>query len=439
MACRLASRVAESATVKLTLRLLLALVAAVVVVTTVATVVRIAQLREALLADTRDDYVLFARGLRGVVADAWSGAGEGEARRILARADAVDPDHELRIGIVDLPMSAPAGAASLGSTRGEEDVWIESGHLVVIEPLGVLGAPTAALRVERPLSSLEAIVAHNVWLSVVGTAVVILACAVSMSVLGWLFVGLPVQRLIEETRRIGAGELGRPVPPGQNDELGELAQELGAMSRRLEESAQRETEAHAARIAALEQLRPADRLRTVGQLASGLAHEVGTPLNVVSGRARLIEEADGASDEIKGDARIIIEQTVRMTSLVKQLLGFARRNAPRAEEVDVTSLAARVVQLLGPMASKRGLDIELVEGSGACTSRCDALLVEQALTNVALNGLQSMTAPGRLTVAVGRRVATLPRRSQPVAWLQAMRSRLPRQCVESAHRSESVQ
>jgi two-component system NtrC family sensor kinase len=51
-----------------------------------------------------------------------------------------------------------------------------------------------------------------------------------------------------------------------------------------------------AKVQALEQLRHSDRLRSVGQLASGLAHELGTPLNVVSGRARLIETAGGGSE-----------------------------------------------------------------------------------------------------------------------------------------------
>lgn len=399
---------------KLTLRLLLALVGAVVVVTTVATVVAIDQLREALLADTRDDYVLFARGLRGVVADAWIGAGEDEARRILLRADAVDPDHELRIGIVEWPVDPPPGAASFGSPRGEERVWIEHGHLVVVEPLGVAGVPTAALRVERPMESVEAIVARNVWLSALSALGVIVACAVLMSLLGWAFVGLPVQRLIAETRRIGNGELGRPAALVQSDELGELAGELAAMSRRLEEGIQRVADAQSARIAALEQLRHADRLRTVGQLASGLAHEIGTPLNVVSGRARLIEEADGSTDEIKGDARIIVEQTARMTALVRQLLGFARQNAPRADEVDLAAIAAQVVRLLAPTATKRGIEIELAAPSGPCLSRCDALLIEQALTNVALNGLQAMGPGGTLTLRVGRRVVLLPRRKEPV-------------------------
>ena len=414
-ACGHGPCIAESRRVKLTLRLLAALVAAVVVVTIVATMVRNEQLREALLDDTRDDYVLFARGLRAVVADAWNGAGETEARRILGRADAVDPDHELRIGIVELPIAPPSGATSFGVPRGEEEVWIENGHLVVIEPLGVPGSPRAALRVERPLSSLDEIVAHNVWQSIVSTFVVILACALSMSLLGWFFVGLPVQRLIGETRRIGAGELGRPVALTPADELGELARELAAMSRRLGEGARREADAHAARIGALEQLRHADRLRTVGQLASGLAHELGTPLNVVSGRARLIEDADGATDEIKDDARIVLEQTVRITSLVRQLLGFARRNAPRAQEVDLAGIASRVARLLGPMAIERGVEIELAAPAGPCLSRCDALLVEQALTNVVLNGIQATVGPGRVSIHVGRQVARLPRRPEPVA------------------------
>jgi signal transduction histidine kinase len=76
----------------------------------------------------------------------------------------------------------------------------------------------------------------------------------------------------------------------QHDEIGDLATELNAMCEQLAEANRQLNAATEARIAALEQLRHADRLKTVGQLASGVAHELGTPLNVVSGRAKMIAQ-----------------------------------------------------------------------------------------------------------------------------------------------------
>ena len=106
--------------------------------------------------------------------------------------------------------------------------------------------------------------------------------------LGIRFVGRPLEQLIAKARRIGSGELGEPIHIRSHDELG------GAWPRTSTPCAPtwpnrsgNSSEETAARIAAMEQLRHADRLKTVGRLASGIAHELGTPLNVVAGRAGL--------------------------------------------------------------------------------------------------------------------------------------------------------
>ena len=106
--------------------------------------------------------------------------------------------------------------------------------------------------------------------------------------LGVRLVGRPLQLLIAKARRVGGGDLEGPVHLRSRDELAELAEGLNAMCANLAESQTRLRQETAARIAALEQLRHADRLKTVGRLASGIAHELGTPLNVVAGRAGLI-------------------------------------------------------------------------------------------------------------------------------------------------------
>jgi signal transduction histidine kinase len=112
------------------------------------------------------------------------------------------------------------------------------------------------------------------------------------------------------------------------------------------------SEARKAREQATEQLRNADRLTTVGKLASGLAHELGTPLNVVRGRAKLIvdKEVDGA--EIENSARIVVEQAERMTALIRELLDFARPRAPKKSPVDITNLGRRVCELVATIARK---------------------------------------------------------------------------------------
>ncbi len=410
--CPGARRNAPPDAVRLALKLIAALVVALLAVMVVATWFRLEEEQEFLLADVRDDHVLFARALRSIVVSTWALEGEERARSLVRRADVEDRD--LMVDVVDaatLDVHATAGAR-----RGRERVWVADDHIYVMEPLGLEGHPDLGLLVSQPLDSQRALIATSLWHATLEAVAVVAACAILMTLLGWAFVGRPVQKLIAEARRIGRRDHTAPVRLDQKDEIGELAREMAQMSEKLDEADVRVLSAHKQKLDALDQLRHADRLRTVGQLASGLAHELGTPLNVVSGRARLIEQADGAPEEIVADAKIILDQTQRITDLVKQLLGFARRRQPQSQTADLATTAAHVAQLLAPIAQKRGVRIEFAAPSGPCVTRCDPLLLEQALTNVALNGIQAMQDGGALKIRVLRKLATPPRRpeSEPV-------------------------
>ncbi len=140
--------------------------------------------------------------------------------------------------------------------------------------------------------------------------------------LGVRFVGRPLEQLIAKARRIGGGDLEGPVHLHSHDELAELAENLNAMCANLAESQTKLRQETAARITALEQLRHADRLKTVGRLASGIAHELGTPLNVVAGRAGLIGSGKLDAEQIAQSAAAIKPEADKMTEIIRQLARF---------------------------------------------------------------------------------------------------------------------
>ncbi len=390
---------------RLALKLIAALVSALLAVMVIATWVRLRAEQDFLLADVRDDHVLFARALRTIVVSTWALEGEDRARALVRRADIEDQD--LVLEVVDTT-TLDAHPSTDGSRRGRERVWVDGDHIVVVEPLDLVGEPDVGLRVSQTLDAQRKLLSTSLWHATLEAVAVVAACAILMTLLGWIFVGRPVQMLIAEARRIGRRDHTAPVRLGQKDEIGELAREMAQMSEKLDQADVRIESEHKQKIDALDQLRHADRLRTVGQLASGLAHELGTPLNVVSGRARLIEQADGVTEEVAADAKIILDQTQRITDLVKQLLGFARRRQPQSQTADLAVTAAHVAELLRPMAQKRNVRIEFAAPAGPCVTRCDPLLLEQALTNVAINGIHAMPEGGALRMRVLRKLATLP-------------------------------
>jgi two-component system, NtrC family, sensor kinase len=176
--------------------------------------------------------------------------------------------------------------------------------------------------------------------------------------------------------------------------MNEMAAQLATAHDRIEEES-------AARVAALEALRHADRLRTVGQLASALAHELGTPLNVVSGHARLIERGNDPA-EAKQSARLIVEQTVRMTGLIKSLLGFSRRRGAERKPVPLRDVAEKAVRMLEPMSRKRDLNFEIVEQDADCVALADENQLLQAITNLVVNALQASPEHALVKLGIGR-------------------------------------
>jgi two-component system NtrC family sensor kinase len=157
----------------------------------------------------------------------------------------------------------------------------------------------------------------------------------------------------------------------------------------------------AARIAALEQLRHAERLTTVGRLASALAHEVGTPLNVVAGHAQMIARGRVPDGETTESAKVIVAQCERMTRIVRHILDYARRRPPKTLTADLRDVARGTVELLAPMARSRG--VEVTGNLEICAvAQVDASQIQQALINLIMNAVQASQEGGSVEVTLSR-------------------------------------
>jgi signal transduction histidine kinase len=161
------------------------------------------------------------------------------------------------------------------------------------------------------------------------------------------------------------------------------------------------------RRAAVEQLRQAERLGVVGKLAAGLAHEIGTPLNVIMGHAELLASERLTRPMLSAASSTILAQTNKMTMIVQGLLDFSRRSGGGKVAVDLVALAQSAAALLLPVAHKKQIDIA-VDASNArgAIVHGNRTELEQVLVNIMMNGIQAMTAGGRLYVRVrGSRVS----------------------------------
>ncbi|HEV7557802.1 MAG TPA: histidine kinase dimerization/phospho-acceptor domain-containing protein, partial [Kofleriaceae bacterium] len=142
--------------------------------------------------------------------------------------------------------------------------------------------------------------------------------------LGTIYVGRPLAMVLEGIEHVRAGDFRSRVPQARADEIGALVDEFNRMVAALADARQLVDQETDARLRLERGLKDVDKIITIGQLSAGLAHEIGSPLHVVSGRAQAL--LDRSTDpEARRQAQILVEQADRITRIVEQLLSFGRR------------------------------------------------------------------------------------------------------------------
>jgi len=153
---------------------------------------------------------------------------------------------------------------------------------------------------------------------------------------------------------------------------------------RAEERAQRQ----------LSQLAHVARLATMGELASGLAHELNQPLcaivNFVEASLELAR-ADGAgTKELRGALAEVARQAQRAGEVIRRLREFVRRREPEREPIDLNSAVREVVALTAPEARNRGVRVRLRLGARLPRVLADTIQVQQVLVNLVRNGFDAL-------------------------------------------------
>ena len=191
------------------------------------------------------------------------------------------------------------------------------------------------------------------------------------------------------TDRLRAGQ--RRIEAANDD----LERQSEARRRAMEELTARTREVFEAE----EQLRRADRLAALGQLTTGLAHEIRNPLGSIRGAAEILGDADAPPPRRAEFSRILIDETERLDEVLRNFLEYARsQRAEAPASCELASVVDRLLALLGNKIEKAGIAVERILPAPLPPAAVPETLLQQALLNLLLNAVQAMPEGGRLRI-----------------------------------------
>jgi two-component system NtrC family sensor kinase len=398
---------------KLALKITFALTIWTLVILVVNARIRLAYELDVMDEDMQSDLRMIGRTLAPALAEAWRAAGDPRVEEVVQAASA--SERVVRLRWVDLDAAANAIDAPdlppemVSAALTDESVAYgpppEATRMYAYMALGVPGTERRALELMKPLSSLEAFADRQNRQLVVGLLVIGGCSALVAVLMGWWVVGERVERLVELARRVGRGEDPEAIQDPADDELGTLGREMAAMATALAESREQAEVRRRERENLLTSLRHVDRLATMGALASKVAHEIGTPLSVVSARAKMIARGQLDASAVAENGRIVAEQADRIAAIMRGVLDFSRKKSVRSR-LSAERVVSGAVELAAPLANERGVALQVREVTPGCTLQGELLPLEQAVVNLLVNAIH--VSPGGSTVEVSLDTSTDP-------------------------------
>ncbi len=297
----------------------------------------------------------------------------------------------------EIAMSLRPGAPPAGASQGTVP-----GDRLVTELSVSVGTTPATLVLAEPLTEVARVEAAGRQALLLRGGGMFLMAVLLAAFGGRSLVGRRLDALVARTRTLARGELApQPVSPAR-DEIGELAVAIEDLAGDLGRAQARAHEEQERRIDALERLRHADRLRLVGDLAAGIAHELGSPLHVVGGAARLLAEDPTLDAEARELAEDVRDQARRMDRLVQSLLERAHPGHAPLHPLPTATLMDAARPVLAGLSRGTGVTVAVVHHDEA-TVQFRVGWWQQVVANLVRNAVQAQVpGGGRVELALRR-------------------------------------
>jgi two-component system NtrC family sensor kinase len=236
----------------------------------------------------------------------------------------------------------------------------------------------------------------------------VLVCAL-IGLFVYSFVTRPMRGLLRGIHRVTAGDLESSLPVRSRDEVGQLAgsfnqmtaelhkarSELENWARTLEQQVEERT--RDLRIAQAQVVR-AEKLSSLGTLAAGVAHELNSPLTGILTFAHLLLQDTKPGSREHEDLQLIVNETQRCASIIRQLLQFSREGGPGRKAQDVREVIRRTLTLVQHQAMFHSVKIETRFDPDLPPILCDANQLQQVFLNLLINAAEAMPEGGSITI-----------------------------------------
>lgn len=253
--------------------------------------------------------------------------------------------------------------------------------------IGVLTVANSLKEMDTMVSKIEV---HSIMLAVI-------IIGFLSFVLGFLFlkfVNIPIKKLTETMRKAEEGDLTVRVNVKSRDEMGSLAENLNIMIEKLNLAKQEAEQYHQ------ELIQRADRMATIGELASGIAHEIRNPLAGIQGAIQILAEGFPKEDSRTQVTEEIQKQIYKLERLVRDLLNYAKPVPAHYLPTDINGLVDKVLSFF---VTQRGMPgdykIEKKLFSTLPRTMIDPSSMEQAFLNIILNAQKAMPKGGTFTIS----------------------------------------
>lgn len=149
-----------------------------------------------------------------------------------------------------------------------------------------------------------------------------------------------------------------------------------------------------------EELRKADRLRSLGELSAGVAHEIRNPLTGIATTAQLLKEKLADEEDKIRYLSVILEEINRLDGIIKNLLIFARPQRPNPSEGMLSAIVENVINLVADKANEKNVSVRFISEIEDDLCFVDRDQIKQVLLNIALNGIEACSGGGSVTIVL---------------------------------------